>query len=86
MRAGRVSRPLVAGGPELRGKPVAVGLVKTEWFKRYRPSELPERFDRIVQSWDTANSGISTGRADHRCDAKRDALAPAGASIRKDPR
>jgi predicted phage terminase large subunit-like protein len=31
------------------------GLVKAEWFKRYRESELPERFDRIVQSWDTAN-------------------------------
>ena len=31
------------------------GLVKAEWFKRYRRSELPERFDRIVQSWDTAN-------------------------------
>jgi predicted phage terminase large subunit-like protein len=31
------------------------GLVKAEWFKRYRQSELPERFDRIVQSWDTAN-------------------------------
>jgi predicted phage terminase large subunit-like protein len=31
------------------------GLVKAEWFKRYRQSELPERFDRIVQSWDTAS-------------------------------
>ena len=31
------------------------GLVKLEWFKRYRKDELPERFDRIVQSWDTAN-------------------------------
>jgi predicted phage terminase large subunit-like protein len=31
------------------------GLVKTEWFKRYRDSDKPERFDRIVQSWDTAN-------------------------------
>src|SRR4029077_258655 len=30
-------------------------LVKVEWFKRYRESERPERFDRIVQSWDTAN-------------------------------
>jgi phage terminase large subunit-like protein len=26
-----------------------------EWFKRYRQSELPEQFDRFVQSWDTAN-------------------------------
>jgi predicted phage terminase large subunit-like protein len=31
------------------------GLVKTEWFERYRDSDKPERFDRIVQSWDTAN-------------------------------
>jgi predicted phage terminase large subunit-like protein len=31
------------------------GLVKAEWFKRYRENELPERFERIVQSWDTAN-------------------------------
>src|SRR5437762_985119 len=35
--------------------PLGGGLVKAEWFKRYRRSELPERFDRIVQSWDTAN-------------------------------
>jgi predicted phage terminase large subunit-like protein len=26
-----------------------------EWFKRYREDERPERFDNIVQSWDTAN-------------------------------
>ena len=31
------------------------GLVKGEWFKRYDEKERPERFDRIVQSWDTAN-------------------------------
>jgi predicted phage terminase large subunit-like protein len=31
------------------------GLVKVEWFKRYREDERPERFDNIVQSWDTAN-------------------------------
>jgi len=30
------------------------GLVKEEWFKRYEASEKPE-FERIVQSWDTAN-------------------------------
>ena len=35
--------------------PLGGGLVKAEWFQRYRESELPERFDRIVQSWDTAN-------------------------------
>jgi predicted phage terminase large subunit-like protein len=31
------------------------GLVKAEWFKRYGEKERPERFERIVQSWDTAN-------------------------------
>jgi phage terminase large subunit-like protein len=35
--------------------PLGGGLVKAKWFKRYRENELPERFDRIVQSWDTAN-------------------------------
>ena len=30
-------------------------MVKKEWFKCYRENERPERFDRIVQSWDTAN-------------------------------
>jgi hypothetical protein len=31
------------------------GMVKVAWFKRYRENERPECFDRIVQSWDTAN-------------------------------
>ena len=31
------------------------GLVKPAWFARYRAAELPARFERIVQSWDTAN-------------------------------
>jgi predicted phage terminase large subunit-like protein len=31
------------------------GLVKAAWFKHYTPGELPEAFQRIVQSWDTAN-------------------------------
>ena len=35
--------------------PLGGGLVKTEWFKRYRDDDKLERFDRIVQSWDTAN-------------------------------
>jgi predicted phage terminase large subunit-like protein len=39
-----MQRPAPAGG----------GLVKIEWFKRYAGLELPA-FDRIVQSWDTAN-------------------------------
>ncbi|HEY2540271.1 MAG TPA: hypothetical protein VGI28_12400 [Stellaceae bacterium] len=31
------------------------GLVKADWFKRYGAKDRPERFERIVQSWDTAN-------------------------------
>jgi hypothetical protein len=39
--------------------PLGGGLVKAEWFKRYRENHRPERFERIVQSWSTANA---TGR------------------------
>src|SRR5438045_6281628 len=35
--------------------PLGGGLVKAAWFKCYRENELSVRFDRIVQSWDTAN-------------------------------
>jgi hypothetical protein len=35
--------------------PLGGGMVKTAWFKLYAPNELPQRFDQIVQSWDTAN-------------------------------
>jgi hypothetical protein len=34
------------------------GLVKAAWFKRYREDELPARFDRIVQSWDTSGTDV----------------------------
>jgi predicted phage terminase large subunit-like protein len=39
-----------------RPAPAGGGLIKAEWFRRYRPPDLPERFDRVVQSWDTANT------------------------------
>jgi predicted phage terminase large subunit-like protein len=35
--------------------PLGGGLVKREWFKLYDEQDRPESFDRIVQSWDTAN-------------------------------
>jgi predicted phage terminase large subunit-like protein len=35
--------------------PLGGGLVKAAWFRRYRDNTLPTPFDRIVQSWDTAN-------------------------------
>jgi predicted phage terminase large subunit-like protein len=44
-----------AGQYQQSPAPLGGGLVKTEWFKRYRANEFPEHFDRIVQSWDTAN-------------------------------
>jgi predicted phage terminase large subunit-like protein len=44
-----------AGQYQQSPAPLGGGLVKAEWFKRYRENDLPERFDRIVQSWDTAN-------------------------------
>ena len=37
-----------------RPAPAGGGMVKTAWFRRYRRDE-PPAFDRIVQSWDTAN-------------------------------
>ena len=30
-------------------------MVKSAWFRRYAEGERPEEFDRVVQSWDTAN-------------------------------
>jgi predicted phage terminase large subunit-like protein len=44
-----------AGQYQQSPAPLGGGLVKVEWFKRYRDRERPEHFDRIVQSWDTAN-------------------------------
>jgi predicted phage terminase large subunit-like protein len=35
--------------------PLGGAMVKTHWLKFYAPAELPSRFSRIVQSWDTAN-------------------------------
>jgi phage terminase large subunit-like protein len=35
--------------------PLGGGLVKAAWFKHYAASEPPPHFERIVQSWDTAN-------------------------------
>jgi predicted phage terminase large subunit-like protein len=50
-----VLKALPTLAPLRRPAPLGGGLVKEEWFKRYRDNELPERFDRVVQSWDTAN-------------------------------
>jgi hypothetical protein len=44
-----------AGQYQQSPAPLGGGLVKQEWFKHYGAKELPESFDRVVQSWDTAN-------------------------------
>jgi predicted phage terminase large subunit-like protein len=36
-------------------QPPAGIIVKREWLRFYGPNELPQRFDVVVQSWDTAN-------------------------------
>jgi predicted phage terminase large subunit-like protein len=44
-----------AGQYQQAPTPLGGGLVKAAWFKHYAASALPQSFDRIVQSWDTAN-------------------------------
>jgi len=44
-----------AGQYQQMPAPLGGGLVKAGWFKRYTPDECPAAFERIVQSWDTAN-------------------------------
>jgi predicted phage terminase large subunit-like protein len=44
-----------AGQYQQSPAPLGGGLVKAEWFKRYGEKDRPGSFDRIVQSWDTAN-------------------------------
>src|ERR1700752_2774207 len=51
-----------AGQYQQSPAPLGGGLVKAEWFKSYREKERSERFERIVQSWDTANK--ATERSD----------------------
>jgi predicted phage terminase large subunit-like protein len=44
-----------AGQYQQSPAPLEGGLVKATWFKRYSENERPASFERIVQSWDTAN-------------------------------
>jgi predicted phage terminase large subunit-like protein len=36
-------------------QPPSGNIVKRKWLKFYGPNEKPERFNQIIQSWDTAN-------------------------------
>jgi predicted phage terminase large subunit-like protein len=44
-----------AGQYQQMPSPLGGGLVKAAWFRHYAADELPQQFDRIVQSWDTAS-------------------------------
>jgi phage terminase large subunit-like protein len=44
-----------AGQYQQAPSPLGGGLVKAAWFKHYTSGELPETFERIVQSWDTTS-------------------------------
>jgi hypothetical protein len=44
-----------AGQYQQEPAPAGGGLVKAEWLKTYTDANLPERFEQVVQSWDTAN-------------------------------
>jgi predicted phage terminase large subunit-like protein len=44
-----------AGQYQQAPAPLGGGMVKAEWFKTYSAADLPEKFEMIFQSWDTAN-------------------------------
>jgi hypothetical protein len=39
-----------------RPAPAGGGMVKEIWFRRFSPSDVPEHWDSVFQSWDTANT------------------------------
>jgi phage terminase large subunit-like protein len=44
-----------AGQYQQMPAPQGGGMVKAAWFRNYAPNEPPDKFDRVVQSWDAAN-------------------------------
>jgi hypothetical protein len=40
--------------------PLGGGMVEAEWFKTYTAADVPEKFEMILQSWDTANKATET--------------------------
>jgi predicted phage terminase large subunit-like protein len=43
-----------AGQYQQAPAPLGGGMVKREWFKFYEAGQVPDAFDQIIQSWDTA--------------------------------
>ena len=66
--------------------PLGGGMIKREWLQQYEPHELPESFEMLVQSWDTASKvnnfsdfsvGITLGLKDKKIyvlDMKRERM------------
>ena len=44
-----------AGQYQQMPAPQGGGMVKAAWFRSCAPNKRPDKFDRIVQSWETAN-------------------------------
>jgi predicted phage terminase large subunit-like protein len=44
-----------AGQYQQAPAPLGGGIVKESYFKRYGPEDLPDSWDQVIQSWDTAN-------------------------------
>jgi predicted phage terminase large subunit-like protein len=44
-----------AGQYQQAPSPQGGGMIKAAWFRNYAANERPDKFDQIVQSWDTAN-------------------------------
>jgi len=44
-----------AGQYQQAPAPLGGGMVKESWFRRYTSDAVPETFDQIIQSWETAN-------------------------------
>ena len=51
-----VGEAIFATQYQQRPAPAGGGLIKVGWFKNYADADLPAQFDRIIQSWDTANT------------------------------
>ena len=50
-----------AGQYQQMPAPLGGGMVKAAWFRHYAQDDLQAHFERIVQSWDTANKASELG-------------------------